>query len=523
MASLKQSQIYGALKIYNGTNENNITIDPNENGGKLTFSDDVYFGKAINFKSDSTNSNNIINVHSIEFNENGSEITKLNKLDMTSGGTITFSSPISGTVIEGTKIKFMKPFGDTTSTTLDASELDIGTGLLAGSTEPFRIRGSSNSIPEGSVDIVRKDRELRIIAPTYISSGYDISYNPDTTEKELFEKNILSIINNTLLIKSYNKKAHSTLGYEYNEEDVASFDNEKIIIYKPLYGCSDNDVNGYGGITIARNDSSESEVKDKNITLTLSPTKISFNGRNPIRIGGDDKTYSDSLNNNYKSIAIGHQSQTNADKAIAIGFKSNATLNSIAIGNEASCTGSNAAAIGSGASCTETKRLQLPTDWRVFAGTTEISDRLDKTNIRELSNSYTSFLMDLKPVTYNFNYRSNYTVKNPDPKFRDKYGIEEYDKTEHLKASKANKRTHVGFIAQDVKKTIEKHFPNNDHLDIVSIDKMDTGEFQRGEVDPGYERYYMNYSAMIPVLVKVLQEQQEEINYLKSEIEKLKK
>lgn len=51
---------------------------------------------------------------------------------------------------------------------------------------------------------------------------------------------------------------------------------------------------------------------------------------------------------------------------------------------------------------------------------------------------------------------------------------------------------------------------------------MDTGEFQKGEVDPGYERYYINYSAIIPVLVKVLQEQEEEINYLKSEIEKLK-
>lgn len=81
----------------------------------------------------------------------------------------------------------------------------------------------------------------------------------------------------------------------------------------------------------------------------------------------------------------------------------------------------------------------------------------------------------------------------------------------------------IGFIAQDVKETIEKHFPNNDHLDIVSIDKMDTGEFQKGEVDAGYERYYMNYTALIPVLVKSIQEQQAEIEELKAEIAKLKK
>lgn len=226
------------------------------------------------------------------------------------------------------------------------------------------------------------------------------------------------------------------------------------------------------------------------------------------------------------AIAIGNGAKVGLDASAGTGIVGGfaPVADGIAIGKDAICSSATGIALGTGASCSTSNSLELPSEYKVYAdGLITTSDKQDKTDIKNLTNKYTPFLMDLEPVTYRFNYRNNYTVENPDPKFRNKYGISEYDKITHAKATKANSRIHVGFIAQDVKSTIEKHFPNNDHLDIVNIDKMDTGEFQKGEIESGYERYYMNYNSMIPVLVKVLQEQQEEINILKSEIEKLKK
>lgn len=701
MASLKQTKIYGALEVYNGENKVNIAVDPENypNGvmsigrinidgiemyksgdslgitypiateminattvnastitadeitelSTLTFTGNtgtISGLKTLSFETGSPGSNSITKVNSIELGGDDSKITNLSSLNMKSNGTISFSSLTSGTVIEGTKIKFMKPTPNTTSTILDASELNIGTGMLTGSTEPFRIRGSSNSIPDTSFPAVaRNDRDLRIIAPTYISSGYDISYNPNTKENELFEKNILSIINNTLLIKSYNTIAHkdgvtagaNIIGYEYSEDDVASFDNEKIKIYKPLYGYGDNNTNGYGGITIARDDSSESEDKDKNITLTLSPTKISFNGRNPIIIGGDGNDYGDNLNNNYKSIAIGHKATNNADKGVSIGYNAVSSSNSVAIGNMANATGANSitigaasgsgeentgdysivignykqpnphsiaignmisnhygstgstngynivigdygkitgsynvvvgaraqgtgsagsehstsigysskaygnsavaiganasaskegsVAIGQGASCDIAGDVSFKNTANLHAKSyLTDSDKMEKTDIKDFRDvSYLKLIMDLRPVSYRFNYRSDYAIENGNEEYLHKYGIQEYDKDAHSKAKKAHKRTHSGFIAQEVKAAIDKHFPNDDHLDIVSIHGIDTGIYQRGEVEEGYEKYSMNYSGLIPVLVKAIQEQQKEIEYLRTEIEKLKK
>ena len=151
------------------------------------------------------------------------------------------------------------------------------------------------------------------------------------------------------------------------------------------------------------------------------------------------------------------------------------------------------------------------------------SDRNDKIDIQPLSGNYLDIIKKLEPVTYRFNYRDFYAVENPDPKYLDIYGQVEYNKNEHKLQSKAGTRTHVGFIAQDVKKVLEETFPGEDKLDIVSIEKFTSENFKTEAIDDEYKKHTINYSAFIPILVKAMQEQQKEIEMLKNEIERLKK
>ena len=77
-----------------------------------------------------------------------------------------------------------------------------------------------------------------------------------------------------------------------------------------------------------------------------------------------------------------------------------------------------------------------------------------------------------------------------------------------------SKKLQVGFIAQEV----EKIFPN------LVEDGVHPGKFNDKTKEEGEPISYkaMNYIGLIPVLVKSIQEQQEMIQELKSEIEELK-
>ena len=106
------------------------------------------------------------------------------------------------------------------------------------------------------------------------------------------------------------------------------------------------------------------------------------------------------------------------------------------------------------------------------------SDERAKTNIRPLG-SATSTIMRLNPVTYQFINRS-------------------YD--QYTKSVPGADGTETGFLAQEVARVL----PN-----AVAIDEEDN--------------YLVNYTSIIPVLVKAVQEQQAQIEALKAEIETLKK
>lgn len=152
----------------------------------------------------------------------------------------------------------------------------------------------------------------------------------------------------------------------------------------------------------------------------------------------------------------------------------------------------------------------------------QTSDRNDKTDIELLNDECLPLVKKLKPVTFRYNYRDYYRKDNPDPKYIKTYGLHEYDKEAHKAELKADKRTHVGFIAQDVKETLEELYPNSDKLDIVSIAGYTGNNYREELPDEDYRKYSMNYIGLIPILVKSIQEQQEEIEYLKGEIESLK-
>lgn len=75
--------------------------------------------------------------------------------------------------------------------------------------------------------------------------------------------------------------------------------------------------------------------------------------------------------------------------------------------------------------------------------------------------------------------------------------------------------TQLGFIAQDMETVVPE---------VVSHTQATTQERQSAEADgrvPSEDMYAMNYSKLIPVLVKAIQEQQEQIELLKAEISKL--
>jgi len=216
-------------------------------------------------------------------------------------------------------------------------------------------------------------------------------------------------------------------------------------------------------------------------------------------------------------IKIGNVSTTASSTGISIGNSASASgTNGIAIGVGATNSAGNSVALGGSAANSGENRITLPDSWQVYnsGGIITTSDRNEKTDITSIESSCTDFLMSLSPVTFKYNYRSSYPVDNPDPEYLRKYGIPEYDKEAHAAAGKAHLRDHLGFIAQDIEDKLEEFGLS---FDLVSKDGIDTGM----SPEEGYERYYLNYIGFIPILVKVIQEQETYIKSLEARIKAL--
>ena len=131
------------------------------------------------------------------------------------------------------------------------------------------------------------------------------------------------------------------------------------------------------------------------------------------------------------------------------------------------------------------------------SGATITSDRNLKKNITPL-NDYELFFSKLKPVSF------------------------VYDITHH-------KRTHLGFISQDVEKALKESSLNNEKFAGLCIDKIsncqiyDEDSDERILLNKGIKEIYsLRYEEFIALNTHMIQKQQTEIDSLKKEIQELK-
>ncbi len=143
--------------------------------------------------------------------------------------------------------------------------------------------------------------------------------------------------------------------------------------------------------------------------------------------------------------------------------------------------------------------LHVDGDITYTGSSSQTSDRNLKENIQPLQNGLNT-IMKLNPTTYNFRGNGAY------------------------KGMKLSSGLHYGLIAQEVEEVLPSLVKNNLH----TYSEMQSGgngpdATSETEIEKTMEYKTMNYTELIPVLIKGMQEQQAEIERLKKEIEELKK
>lgn len=143
-------------------------------------------------------------------------------------------------------------------------------------------------------------------------------------------------------------------------------------------------------------------------------------------------------------------------------------------------------------------RVQVNGDLNYSGNLNQTSDMNLKENITPLENGLNAVL-NLNPTTYNFRNESKYRSMN------------------------LSSGTHFGLIAQEVETVLPSLVQTNRHY-YQSASSQEAGpnahEVSREEV---LEYKTVNYSELIPVLIKAIQEQQEQIEALEREVKKLRK
>ncbi|MBR2507748.1 MAG: tail fiber domain-containing protein [Bacilli bacterium] len=583
MASLKQTKIYGALEVYNGENKVNITVDPQNypNGimsiGRINVGDisidnrcisidgiDIDLGPndeveihapiivgAVNIdgiemyktgddslaitypiatehvNAITIDTSRISNIHSIEFDGIiGSKISNLYDLTLNSNGVINFGN--NGLSLNKTSISNLGTlsFGSSDTT---ATLLWSGTTLSINQPLSFGNQANHSSVAKDKIE-VGAGSDSNGESPkrsTLTSTKIENVYTDNSGESKVTIENGKKI--------SFTDPSNNTATLSWNGTKLAL--NSSLSIQNAL--LSNRFELSRGDEAELRLISSNSDDYDCGIIIG-SPSNVAKDRGIAIGMRHVD-SYGAILNESYAgevSVAINGSAGgpygiaingiSDGESNIAIGYLSRAqnAINAIALGYNASCDVDGCIALGPNAVASEAsgkKTLTLPYGYSSTLNITQPSDRNDKTNIEDVEQECLPLIKKLKPVTFRYNYRDDYRKENPDPKYLDIYGLSEYDKDEHKKATKAGERTHIGFIAQDVKSALEETYPGEDKFDIVSIAGYKLPSFKENATDEEYKKYTMNYIGLIPVLVKAMQEQQAEIEELKAEITKLKK
>tara|TARA_R110002126_G_scaffold288548_1_gene442384 strand:- start:9265 stop:10863 length:1599 start_codon:yes stop_codon:yes gene_type:complete len=129
---------------------------------------------------------------------------------------------------------------------------------------------------------------------------------------------------------------------------------------------------------------------------------------------------------------------------------------------------------------------------------TQTSDRDLKENIRSLEDGIGA-IMKLRPTSYNFKGNGEY------------------------KGLKLAGGLHYGLIAQEVEEVLPSLVKNNKHTYLAPVEGAGPNNPDEKTKVKTMDYKTMNYTELIPVLIKAVQEQQEEIEKLRKQVESLKK
>lgn len=144
---------------------------------------------------------------------------------------------------------------------------------------------------------------------------------------------------------------------------------------------------------------------------------------------------------------------------------------------------------------------------------TSASDIRDKTDIEEIDHAL-DFIKKLKPITYVMNDRERYLIRDEDDNpILDENGKQQYDIEAHKRGDKKKHRRFAGLSAQDTYQAMLDCYNNDtNYAQIVDNNKFDHPD------DEYLEQYSMSYERLVPFLIKAVQEQQEQIEQLRSKL-----
>lgn len=236
------------------------------------------------------------------------------------------------------------------------------------------------------------------------------------------------------------------------------------------------------------------------------------------------------------SIAIGYCAQAGLHKSIspntyntAVGSSASAIGGySTAIGANSSASANYAVALGYQCSNSVASTIQLGSTNATYmtairarvTSITSTSDIRDKTDIADLSSSR-KFINTLRPVTYVWNERETY---KSEPDFDDEEnmimpiaGIHSYDKEAHARGDKKGTEQQVGLISQEVKAAMEECYGSSDYFKLVDEQYLGGSDAP----DDQETQMALNYTNLIPVMIKAMQEMDAEIHELKAKITEL--
>ena len=336
----------------------------------------------------------------------------------------------------------------------------------------------SNTKGNENISIGHESLYNNISGENNMSIGHESLYNNISGENNIS-------IGNESLYNNISGESNISIGNGSQWNNVSGENNISLGIAS-LY----NNSSGYDNISIGAGCMENNISGHDNISIGTQSLNTNISGRFNIGMGTESLENNDG---NY-NIAVGAKSgmasiTNNMNGSIFIGYNSlpdNTASNAqIVIGTNIQGQGQNTVSIGSNNNI-------IWADFSSSGSWNHISDVNLKENIIE-STMGLSFINDLTPVTYNWRKKENlegiYKEKYKDSKDNERI---------------INDKTHHGFVAQQIKEVIENNEDVPDGFNLWT------------KTDDGIEG--MSEGALIPILVKAIQELNQKIKILEDKI-----